>query len=174
MSPIFLFCPTASHAKRNPSDSQMSIGMPSGFCYTIDLTFVPACWHSDWPDMAELCASPFDYRWERWKKRRSEEKRPGDSMHYRNFRNISKLPFHFPEILLFITHPRPQEGRFAVVTFRGAGCDGRITSSDLRCGADGQVRVVLIPRRWDQADRDDRSAMEASKPGTPGRARSSR
>jgi hypothetical protein len=33
-------------------------------------------------------------------------------------------------------------------------------------------RVVLIPRRWNQANRDDLFAMGARKPGTPGRARS--
>src|SRR5581483_12389243 len=35
-------------------------------------------------------------------------------------------------------------------------------------------RVVLIPRRWNQANGDDPFAMGARKPGTPGRARSSR
>ena len=34
--------------------------------------------------------------------------------------------------------------------------------------------VVLIPRRWDQAPGQKPGAMEANKPGTPGRARSSR
>ena len=48
-----------------------------------------------------------------------------------------------------------------------------------RCAGDAHrggrsSRVVLSPRRWGQADRDDRSATEANKPDTPGRSRSSR
>ncbi len=40
------------------------------------------------------------------------------------------------------------------------------------CGAMRTARrVVLIPRRWDQALRDIRRVTEANKPGTPGRAR---
>src|SRR5581483_10376560 len=61
-----------------------------------------------------------------------------------------------------------------IVTEREAGCDGR-------CWCAGDVhrsvrssRVVLIPRRWNQACRDDRQTTGASTPGTPGRARSSR
>jgi hypothetical protein len=33
----------------------------------------------------------------------------------------------------------PQEGRFAIVTNVGAGCDGRLYADDERHGADGEV-----------------------------------
>ena len=51
--------------------------------------------------------------------------------------------------------PRPPKRRFAVVTKRGAGCDGRadIAGERYRCGR--RRRVVLIPRRWDQVLRDE-------------------
>src|SRR6201995_2146638 len=63
-------------------------------------------------------------------------------------------------------------GRFAIVTTRGAGCDGRYWCADDAHRGVRSSRVVLIPRRWDQANGDDPFATGASKPGTPGRARS--
>ena len=40
---------------------------------------------------------------------------------------------------------RPPEGRFAIVTIRGAGCDGRITPQDVRRGAYGQAAWSCPP-----------------------------
>jgi len=34
---------------------------------------------------------------------------------------------------------RPHEGRFAIVTIRGAGCDGRVATQDVRRNAYGQA-----------------------------------
>jgi hypothetical protein len=34
---------------------------------------------------------------------------------------------------------RPHEGRFAIVTIRGAGCDGRVAAQDVRRDAYGQA-----------------------------------
>jgi hypothetical protein len=68
--------------------------------------------------------------------------------------------------------PRSPKRRIAIVTTRGAGCDGR---GWLRGDRDQRVRssrVVLIPRRWDQVlSMMIDKATGASKPGTPGRAR---
>jgi len=44
-------------------------------------------------------------------------------------------------------------------------------SPDERDKRGWQSRVVLIPRRWDQARNDELRATVATKPGTPGRAR---
>jgi hypothetical protein len=39
-----------------------------------------------------------------------------------------------------LTKPsRPHEGRFAIVTIRGAGCDGRVAAQDVRRNAYGQA-----------------------------------
>ena len=84
--------------------------------------------------------------------------------------------FLFPKFVTYdLTKPsRPQEGRLAIVTIRWCGL--RWTRRVARRAAcrGRSSRVVLIPRRWDQACRDDRQATGANKPGTPGRARSSR
>jgi hypothetical protein len=40
---------------------------------------------------------------------------------------------------------RPQEGRFAIVTIRGAGCDGRGSAQAMRAKADGQVVWFWLP-----------------------------
>jgi hypothetical protein len=45
---------------------------------------------------------------------------------------------------------RSPKRRFAVVTKRGAGCDGRIDIAGERFRCVRPSRVVLIPRRWDQ------------------------
>jgi hypothetical protein len=58
-----------------------------------------------------------------------------------------------------------------IVTKREAGCDGRESCETIADRRGRRSRVVLSPRRWGQADRDDRSATGASKPGTPRRAR---
>src|SRR5215813_10989363 len=50
-----------------------------------------------------------------------------------------RFHFPFPEILLFISDPARQEGRFANVTIRGAGCDGRVAPQDVRQNAYGQA-----------------------------------
>ena len=63
-------------------------------------------------------------------------------------------------------------GRIAIVTTRGAGCGGRERRAGECADRVRSSRVVLIPRRWDQANRDDRSTTGAIKPGTPRRARS--
>ena len=63
---------------------------------------------------------------------------------------------------------RPYEGRFAIVTIRGAGCGGRKGAQTMRVRCVRSSRVVLIPRRWDQVNRDDRLAMVAKKPGHQG------
>src|SRR5581483_6817381 len=45
-----------------------------------------------------------------------------------------------------ITLPsRPHEGRFAIVTIRGAGCDGRISPQDVRYDAYGQAAWSCPP-----------------------------
>ena len=49
-----------------------------------------------------------------------------------------------------------------------------VVPQDVRCERVRSSRVVLIPRRWDQVSGDDPLTTGASKPGTPGRARSSR
>jgi hypothetical protein len=46
-----------------------------------------------------------------------------------------------------------------------------LVSPDERDKCGWQSRVVLIPRRWDQALSDEHKATVATKPGTPGRAR---
>ncbi len=45
-----------------------------------------------------------------------------------------------------LTKPsRPHEGRFAIVTIRGAGCDGRISPQDVRYDAYGQAAWSCPP-----------------------------
>src|SRR5689334_19982837 len=88
-----------------------------------------------------------------------------------------KKYFAFPETQITCIAdlvPRLSGGRIAIVTRRGAGCDGRFglrwTSAD-RSGR--RSRVVVVPRRWDQVFAGEaREATEAIKPGTPARARS--
>ena len=46
--------------------------------------------------------------------------------------------------------------------------------TDEGCRRGRSSRVVLAPRCWSQVNGDDPFAMVANKPGTPGRARSSR
>jgi hypothetical protein len=88
--------------------------------------------------------------------------------------------FHFSEIHDYsLRIPPPSEGRIAIVTDVGSGMrwtqGGSARLSRRRKHPRGRPsRVVLIPRRWDQVLGDDPRAMEAIKPGTPGRARSSR
>jgi len=65
-----------------------------------------------------------------------------------------------------------QEGRIAIVT--NVGCGMRWTPGINRrvmLEADERSRVVLVPRRWDQALSDDLGATVANKPGTPRRPR---
>ena len=69
---------------------------------------------------------------------------------------------------------RPHEGRNASSRFVVRAAMDAHLPQDVRQGRVRSSRVVLIPRRWDQANRDDLLAMGARKPGTPGRARSSR
>ena len=47
---------------------------------------------------------------------------------------------------------RPHEGRFAIVTIRGAGCDGRGRAARRAERRVRSSRVVLSPRRWGQAN----------------------
>jgi hypothetical protein len=68
---------------------------------------------------------------------------------------------------------RPHEGRFAIVTIRGAGCDGRGRAARRAAQSRtvkprGPVPPTLGSSEWNPF------ATEAIKPGTPGRARSSR
>ena len=64
--------------------------------------------------------------------------------------------FHFTEILICVinpTSPCRHEGRFAVVTKRGAGCDGTQLASgdpspDETLSSVRRSRVVLAPRPW--------------------------
>src|ERR1041385_5185139 len=63
-------------------------------------------------------------------------------------------------------------GRFAIVTTRGAGCDGRGGAGDDARQGGRPSRVVVVPRRWDQAPGQESGATEANKPGTPAGARS--
>ena len=62
------------------------------------------------------------------------------------------FPFTFdPNHFYIYRHPGPDtEGRFAIVTDVGLGCDGRGWRIDevLSCGR--RSRVVLTPRRWRQ------------------------
>jgi hypothetical protein len=67
-----------------------------------------------------------------------------------------------------------QEGRFAIATTRGAGCDGRVGAAWRAAPRVRSSRVVLAPRRWSQPPGRRARGMVANKPGTPGRARSSR
>jgi hypothetical protein len=84
--------------------------------------------------------------------------------------------FFFSEIVLLCIVSSRQEGRFAIVTTREAGCDGRVWLAALDAptnDADANVKScglgapmlalssrVMIPRM-----------TVANKPGTPGRAR---
>jgi hypothetical protein len=45
----------------------------------------------------------------------------------------------------------PTQRGVRVVTNVGAGCDGRVSVVDERCSCGRRSRVVLVPRRWDQA-----------------------
>jgi hypothetical protein len=100
--------------------------------------------------------------------------------HLRIYRNACQALrakiFFFPKHRIYdLTKPsRPHEGRNAIVTIRGAGCDGRASAARRAARRVRSSRVVLSPRRWGQANGDDPFATEANKPGTPGRARSSR
>ena len=94
--------------------------------------------------------------------------------------------FCFPSVYQqrILTPSTPPKGRSALVT--DAELDAMATRdvTDEGCRRGRSSRVVLIPRRWDQAaqwrrrpygpTRRDCAAMVANKPGTPGRARSSR
>ena len=90
--------------------------------------------------------------------------------------------FRFTGILICGKHPLSpchHEGRFAVVTKRGAGCDGMLPTSGVLCtrrnvGGVRRSRVVLAPRPWRlfggkyPADNGD------NKGRSPGRVRISR
>jgi hypothetical protein len=86
-------------------------------------------------------------------------------------KNIS-LSFGLPAAHFCAVHST--KGRIAIVT------DAELDAMDTRDIADEgyrrgrSSRVVLIPRRWDQAAQKICAAMVAKKPGTPGRARNSR
>ena len=70
--------------------------------------------------------------------------------------------------------PHSHEGASPSSRTSSAGCDGRIGLAGERYRCVRSSRVVLIPRRWDQVNGDHPLTTGASKPGTPGRARSSR
>ena len=72
--------------------------------------------------------------------------------------------------------PRLSGGRIAIVTRRGAGCDGRFGLRETSAAQRGRrSRVVVVPRRWDQASRaKPREVTEAIKPGTPAKHEISR
>ena len=48
-----------------------------------------------------------------------------------------------------LTSPQ-HEGRSAIVTTRGAGCNGRKGTQAMRIRCGRSSRVVVVPRRWDQ------------------------
>jgi hypothetical protein len=50
---------------------------------------------------------------------------------------------------------RPHEGRNAIVTIRGAGCDGRASAARRAVQRVRSSRVVLSPRRWGQVVQSD-------------------
>jgi len=58
-----------------------------------------------------------------------------------------------------------------VVTYAGRDAVDVRAAQDDRSFRGRRSRVVLAPRRWSQASRDDREARVARKPGSPGRAR---
>ena len=77
----------------------------------------------------------------------------------RSFRNQARCRaprtkiFLFPIIVtraLYLHVPRSQEGRLAIVTNVGAGCDGRLGFAGERHRSVRSSRVVLSPRRWGQ------------------------
>jgi hypothetical protein len=58
----------------------------------------------------------------------------------------------FRKYMVYSQHPAPAGGALRVVTNVGEGCDGRVWPRLTSDGPDGRPsRVVLIPRRWDQA-----------------------
>src|SRR5690349_5471880 len=61
--------------------------------------------------------------------------------------------FDFSEIMPLFAHPASSRGTLRpIVTKREAGCDGRFGLSKTKASRSGRRRrVVLIPRRWDQA-----------------------
>jgi hypothetical protein len=61
-----------------------------------------------------------------------------------------------------------------IVTEREAGCDGRVGSQDVRRDAYGQAVWFWLPDAGVKFAGISPQAMVANKPGTPGRARSSR
>jgi hypothetical protein len=71
-------------------------------------------------------------------------------------------------------HPVHQEGRIMIAT--NAGQDAVAAGLFARRARNGgrSSRVVLSPRCWGQACQSNLQATGAIKPGTPGRARSSR
>src|SRR6202011_1942084 len=89
----------------------------------------------------------------------------------------ARLPkiFPFPKQRNYdLTKPsRPQEGRNAIVTICGAGCDGRVGPQGVRQSAYGQA-VWSCPLDAGVKFAGDPQATVAKKPDTPGRARSSR
>jgi hypothetical protein len=84
--------------------------------------------------------------------------------------------YFFPNVSIYdLTKPsRPHEGRFAIVTIRGAGCDGRGSAQTMRAEAYGQAAWFWLPDAGVKFGEHFPQAMVAKKPGTPGRARSSR
>jgi hypothetical protein len=82
------------------------------------------------------------------------------------------LPFGLPAAHLYAVHST--KGRIAIVT------DAELDAMDTRdvtdegCRRGRSSRVVLAPRCWSQVWGHLPQAMVAKKPGTPGRARSSR
>src|SRR5581483_9478859 len=84
------------------------------------------------------------------------------------------ISFRKPETVLYLHPSRARyRGRFAIVTKRGAGCDGRCWYADDARQCVRSSRVVLSPRRWGQAlSMMIDKVTGANKPDTPGRARS--
>src|SRR5690348_17617391 len=81
------------------------------------------------------------------------------------FKNISV--FQKRKSAVWSAHPAPPEGRFAIVTSAGAGCDGRKSAVDERSSCGRRSRVVPMPRRWHQPPGQEPGGTEAIKPGTP-------
>ncbi len=64
-------------------------------------------------------------------------------------------------------HPAPARGALRpIVTKRGAGCDGCGSTQTMRGARVRRNRVVLVPRRWDQARGLFSCATVANKPDT--------
>jgi len=87
---------------------------------------------------------------------------------------LSQKKFWFSESNHFIDRsiPSHREGRFAIVTNVGTGCDGRGGAFDERRSSGRRSRVVLTPRRWRQVPEKQASqGRRWQESRSPGRAR---